>query len=564
MARIDSKVVFLTTSPRTPSKMIPEISLLSQHFSGEDWKHETQVNFMRILRDEMFFNGMGEKDPAFSARDRITRAPQTLGFVVLKPKIELTEAGNALVSSKRTDEIFLRQLLKFQIPSPYHTPTSKASSFWVKPYLEIFRLINHFGTLRFDELKMFALQLTDYRDFDNIVNKIESFRKAKANNVGSYRKFVGEYFEKELRVIYANEISLGETSTRESNESSVVNFLRIKAQNMRDYADACFRYLRATGMVNVSHVGKSLSIVSEKQEDVNFFLRNTDREPCFVNDKKNYIDYLGSLSFPKLLIDDMDSLLEKIKIDFPYYQLDNNLDFCSLKEIYDNFLEERKQEKINEQIVIIKDYRLYDDIQEKYKQILDKSLYDTPLMLEWNTWRAMTMLDGGNVKTNMLFDDFGQPLSTAQGNMSDIVCDYGEFLLSVEVTMSSGQRQYEMEGEPVSRHLGKLKKETNKPVYCLFIAPDINEACIAHFFMLHKLPISFYGGYSIIVPLPLNVFQKMLEDSHKAEYIPNPENVRSFFEFSEKIATTSENEKVWYEKIISKALDWLNYNAVEN
>lgn len=39
------------------------------------------------------------------------------------------------------------------------------------------------------------------------------------------------------------------------------------------------------------------------------------------------------------------------------------------------------------------------------------------LFLEWNTWRAMTMLDGGTIKGNFRIDDAGRPTSTAQGNM---------------------------------------------------------------------------------------------------------------------------------------------------
>ena len=42
MARIDSKVIFVTTSPRTPAKMIPEIGLLNAHFAGQSWNNETQ------------------------------------------------------------------------------------------------------------------------------------------------------------------------------------------------------------------------------------------------------------------------------------------------------------------------------------------------------------------------------------------------------------------------------------------------------------------------------------------------------------------------------------------
>ncbi|HSH50571.1 MAG TPA: AlwI family type II restriction endonuclease, partial [Bacteroidales bacterium] len=78
---------------------------------------------MKKLKEENFFNGEGAKDPAFSARDRINRAPKALGFVSLSPKIQLTPAGEELVTSKRKEEIFLRQLLKFQLPSPYHKPT---------------------------------------------------------------------------------------------------------------------------------------------------------------------------------------------------------------------------------------------------------------------------------------------------------------------------------------------------------------------------------------------------------------------------------------------------------
>ena len=178
-------------------------------------------------------------------------------------------------------------------------------------------------------------------------------------------------------------------------------------------------------------------------------------------------------------------------------------------------------------------------------------------MFEWNTWRAMTMLDGGEIKANLNFDDYGHPLSTAAGNMSDIVCDYGDFMVCVEVTMAGGQKQYEMEGEPVTRHLGKLKKSSDKPCYCLFVAPSINDACVSHFYTLHHLNLAMYGGKSTIVPLPLNIFRKMVEDSYKASYTPNPSHVRRFLETSNEYAQTCNSEIEWYEKMKEKALHWL-------
>lgn len=57
MARINSRVIFVTTSPRTPTKMIPEIELLNTHFQGQKWNNDSQRAFMEILREENFFNG---------------------------------------------------------------------------------------------------------------------------------------------------------------------------------------------------------------------------------------------------------------------------------------------------------------------------------------------------------------------------------------------------------------------------------------------------------------------------------------------------------------------------
>ncbi|WP_318662879.1 AlwI family type II restriction endonuclease [Treponema sp.] len=554
---IDSKVLFITTSPRTPEKMIPEIDLLSKNFEGKKWNTETQIAFMELLRNENFFNGSGNNDPAFSARDRINRAPKALGFILLEPTIKLTESGKTLISAKRKEEVFLRQLLKFQIPSPYHTPSEKAADFYVKPYLEILRLIYTLGILKFDELMIFGLQLTDYREFDNIVKKIEKFRIDREKTSKKYREFKYYAQMNELQEIYSSELAKGETSTRESNIATAKKFLQTKASNMHDYADACIRYLRATGLVSISHIGRSLSILTEKKKDVEFILNNISREPVFIDDKAKYLDYLGNSELPKLLTDNKDSLLQKIKEENPTEQIQESVTIHELKEKLDDLIITKREKLIQSQIAEIKDYKKYDDIQTTFTQIEENDIYDPSLILEWNVWRGMTMLDGGNIKANLKFDDFGNPMSTAQGNMADIVCDYETFGLTVEVTMASGQKQYEMEGEPVSRHLAKFKKETGKEAYCLFVAPTINESCIAHFYGLHNLNISYYGGKSVIVPLPLNVFKKMLEDSFKASYIPNPEQVKSFFEYSRTVASTSHSEQEWYNKVVEKALNWL-------
>ena len=560
MARLQGKTLFFITSPRSPMKMQPEISLLVNHFTGKPWNTATQVSYIETLVQDPNFEGTGSpSDMAFSARDRINRGPKALGFVDLKPTVRLTEAGTNFIDSELAEEALLRQLLKFQLPSPYHTEVAgKASVFFVKPYLEIFRLIDTLGTVTFDEIMIFGMQLTSYTKFDEVVQKIYKFREEKKKHSGSYKDFMGQYRDSEIEDIYEEEILSGKTKTRESRDASLQKFIKTKASNMRDYTDACFRYLRATGLVSISQKGRSLSILPEKAEEVKYFLEHIDRKPCFVDDEKRYKKYLFDAHLPVLYTDNRENLEQEVsKLTSASPEALTAKTVEELKKELRIAVRVRKDKLIRDQVQRLKAYKSYLDVMEVFTDITNNSFYDVPLMLEWNTWRAMTMLDGGDIRANLKFDDNGQPMATAAGNMADIVCDYGDFSLSVEVTMASGQRQYEMEGEPVSRHLAKLKKEQGKEAYCFFIAPTINESCIAHFYTLHLANIAFYGGKSVIIPLELSVFEKMVEQSGNASYTPNPEQVRRLCEYSMQAAESAKDEKEWYQAVRNKALNWL-------
>ena len=69
--------------------------------------------------------------------------------------------------------------------------------------------------------------------------------------------------------------------------------------------------------------------------------------------------------------------------------------------------------------------------------------------------------------------------------------------------------------------------------------------------------IQYYGGTSTIVPLPLNIFIKMVEDSYNATYVPEPRHIQRFLEYSIHLANSTENEVDWYNGITEKALNWL-------
>lgn len=555
-----AKTLFFTTSPRSPMKMVPEIKLLVENFSGEQWNPELQKRYMGLLFEQDFFEGVSyPKDPAFSARDRITRSPKALGFVNLEPQIELTPAGRELVYGAMPSEALLRQLMKFQLPSPYHKLSSGSDQdFLVRPYLEILRLIRNFGCLTRDELMLFGMQLTNYSKFDEIVEKIESFRRGKAMNKGKYKKFLAAETERVIREIYADEIVSGDISVRESSGTSLKSFLRTKKHNLSDYTDACFRYLRATEVVTIAQRGHSLSIAQGKLDEVDHLLITVPREPLFVDDGVKYKEYLFNAETPMLITDEPQVLVEQIQDMDPDATVDG-LSKIQLKTVALELRRKNKEKKLTAEISQIKSGDRYQEIQTLFDDIVksDEDIYDRPLMFEWNTWRAMTMIDGGNISPNFKLDENCDALSTAPGNKADIVCNYEDFDLAVEVTLQAGQKQYDNEGEPVARHLGKIKESSGRDAFCLFIAPKISEASIAHFYALHRVNIRAYGGKAVIVPMELSVYRKMLEDSYKATYTPSSENIRSIFERSIEIAASAEDEIDWYNQIRDFVLNWL-------
>ena len=157
-----TRTVFAFTSPRTIEKIIPEILVLIESFSGQEWNANSQIEFYNKLCEADFFKGgkpsiSGDRK-SFAARDRITRAPKALGFVDLKPKIALTDVGRQLLSGKRTSEVIARQLFKFQLPSPFHKIPSDRG-FNIKPYLELLRLVKELGNISKMEIAIFFMQM---------------------------------------------------------------------------------------------------------------------------------------------------------------------------------------------------------------------------------------------------------------------------------------------------------------------------------------------------------------------------------------------------------------------
>ena len=560
--RIQGPTLFFFTSPRTPIKMRPEIDLLVREFHGQRWiaNRALQTSFMKKLARLPEFEGScNQKNLTLSARDRITRGPKSLGLVDLR-NISLTPAGERFFDDDLIEEALLRQMVKFQLPSPFHETNPKiAKLFCIRPYLELLRLVKTLGRLSFDELTLFGMRLTDWHDFDKTVEEIRRFRIGKERNKGRYRKFLNEQRDRFIAEAFRQQISQGRLKTRESPKVSLDHFIKTKAGNLRDYADACVRHLRATGLVTVSNPGRTISIIESRRDELDFILKTVERNPVFVNDEEAYCRHLFNADMPRLLTDNR-AVLAKKAVECHAVETRKDakaMETVDLKKAIRMAKVAQRQGAVNAQVTELKAFTRYDEVVSMLGSVRSRDVYDPPLAFEWNVWRAMTMMDGGDIRANLTFDDAGNPLSTAPGNNPDILCDYGDFTVTVEVTLQAGSKQYDAEGEPVARHLGDVKAKTHKDAYCLFIAPTINPSVISHFYMLHKTNVRHYGGKSVIVPITLKRFVGMLKQSRSCGYIPSPEKVRSFCEFSKCAAQTAADEEDWYAKVSAKADSWL-------
>lgn len=552
-----TKALFGFTSPRTIEKIIPEIQILSENFEGQRWSgnEELQAEFFQTLYDSDFYEGETYPgDPALAARDRMTRAPKALGFIDLQPNVVLTQAGQLLLSENRLDETFTRQLLKFQLPSPYHTP-SRSVNFAVRPYLELIRLINDLGSLSKTEIALFFSQLTNYDKYDEIVAKILAFQSASKLFKGSRKTYVSECFEKEILEIFQDEIRNKKLKTRQSPDISLKKFIRTKRANMKDYADAFVRYIRATQLITFQKRTFRLIISPQKLEEVAFLLETVPRAAYSFRNVKEFKEYLFNPFNLKLLSDDKELLVNKLK-SLGVAKIDASLDIESLKDILDEVKISVKAKNIEEKKRELKDYNELPDIIEVFDQIKKKDIPDPPLFLEWNVWRSFVMLNyATRIDGNFIMDIDGMPLNTAPGNKADLEIEFEDFAIISEVTLSSGATQFKMEGDSVPRHYGDFKERIGKEAYCIFIAPKIDDGTKAFFFNLNKGFTKRYGGATKIIPLTLDKFIEFINIGVSSKF-SDPSKLKDWLENQWILNQTIDDEEQWNVEIESSLLKW--------
>jgi hypothetical protein len=267
------------------------------------------------------------------------------------------------------------------------------------------------------------------------------------------------------------------------------------AGTFNDYADTNLRYLKATGLVQSK--GRGLSLVPEKHVFVEKLIQDTGIPD---SDRSYFITLCNGAKLPTdnkdsalAVLDDLLQQLEKrgIPFDATGKPTDTPADIAIIRHQIEEILSERNEEEYaTRQAVEWEEIAAYMEliITRKGKKTLSNGedievpQAEAPAYFEWVLWRAFLAINSLANKPyearRFKIDQDFLPVGTAPGNGPDLIFEFHDFVIVVEVTLTANSRQEAAEGEPVRRHVADLVShygaQSGKPVYGLFIANRID------------------------------------------------------------------------------------------
>ena len=267
------------------------------------------------------------------------------------------------------------------------------------------------------------------------------------------------------------------------------------AGTFNDYADTNLRYLKATGLVQSK--GRGLSLVPEKHVFVEKLIQDTGIPD---SDRSYFITLCNGAKLPTdnkdsalAVLDDLLQQLEKrgISFDATGKPTETPADIALIRHQIEGLLSERNEEEYAaRQAVEWEEIAAYMEliITRKGKKTLSTGedievpQAEAPAYFEWVLWRAFLAINSLANKPyearRFKIDQDFLPVGTAPGNGPDLIFEFHDFVIVVEVTLTDNSRQEAAEGEPVRRHVADLVshygEQSGKPVYGLFIANRID------------------------------------------------------------------------------------------
>lgn len=358
------------------------------------------------------------------------------------------------------------------------------------------------AVIKFYEMALVVQLVRNEEELNNLDLVIDKILKLRTEYEASKRKRAlrGEIFEK----------------------AGTVNALR--PQTFRDYADMNIRYLKATGMVRAN--GKGISLVSERRVLAAALAKEIIRRE---SDLDLYKALTSGAPLPTDNSDTAYAVIQDLMPEIRRYGITYNLlgrDLSTPAKInqiryeMEELLSQKKEEEYakNQAKVWQNILQYLEVIENNKKRYPDVSVpkEERPAYLEWTLWRAMLAVDSlvnkpYEVRRFKVDQDF-LPVSTAPGNGPDLIAEFEDFILVIEVTLSESSRQEAMEGEPVRRHVADIMMaRKDKPVYGLFLAARI-DTNTAETFRIGVWYNKEDERLSLnIVPFTLSQFRKVFE-----------------------------------------------------
>lgn len=373
-----------STTVRNPERLKEGLRILKDDFEGKDWTLTQKERFFDLLKErgvyeieEVNFLAMTSARKQEHARKWVSILNQ-LGFSHAYESsgepVVITKAGKALLNNPELeDEIFLRQLLKYQKPCVLPKQNGRMfESVSILPFVASLKICYELRGISKEEISVFLNTTIKMQDIDNTIKQIKNYRLEKENNIGRVKK--KEFYYRvqlgRLNEIFRDEINgrevlikkllkgyrqsayfltsrLGKelllgivkggkgsntlkarktkvqiiTAIRNGKKFLEVKkifleyYLPLKISTLKDYADLTARYLRISGLFSVSR--EKLITISDKEA----FIKDLLSQGWSLVKDKNYLDYFWDDTTPKLPSDNssyleryLESITEKEKV----------------------------------------------------------------------------------------------------------------------------------------------------------------------------------------------------------------------------------------------------------
>ena len=504
--------------------------------------HESGVVFSNRLDEsyEIDASDMGRKwRAALMQLGFITHAESPTPFVI-------TESGRRLINTTtlpQENECFLRTLLVYQLPSPVESFPVERTFSPLRVVLEVLRGLGQVGLesyINIDEMAS-IVQRTGLDDIEEAVELIQQYRIDYEITENKKR------FKREYRAAAA------ELCERQNDET------------LNAYSDSNFRYLRLTGLFNEN--ARRLSVAPHKKVLVEQILA-AEYVPIDDNQYLNVLWHGANLPTDDAMqaIQDIDMLIQVLRENGVIREYTNLLDRTPEDLSQLRLSLEDELFRAFERQYAAKQREKWEEISTYLKDLVNPRARgssvpsgEAPAYFEWAVWRAFLAINSlknepWEARRFRIDEDF-YPVNTAPGGGPDLIFEFDDFVLVVEVTLTTSSRQEAAEGEPVRRHVAQYVdkyEEQGKRVYGLFLANNIDTNTAETFrigcwFRQDNTKMTVQ-----IVPLTITQFVKIFEKVFITGIDIKP---RKIFEIIRSCLAESNNEAPMWKRRINEEVE---------